>query len=276
MNRLTIITATHQRPQKFRDICLQALLAQTNKDFEWIVINDGQCIETKAVVEAVQATEELSIQYLETAHQGLIASRNLALEQARGALISFLDDDNALAPNFVERILLFFEKYPSVSMCNPVRRQRRDVYKDGKRVKTGKVFFKPSLDATNTDFITNSQKAWFDSNGFVHRKNDHVRFNPNVLIMSDYEYMLQLFSYWGMGSLQILEEELVLYIQTNDGIIGQSSFKDWLNDMAYIGDNRSTYSIFNTVSAEPWLDEQIDALRKKVQQKEALPGFPKE
>jgi len=276
MNRLTIITATHQRPQKFKNICLQALLSQTNKQFEWIIINDGQCAETKAIVKAVQASNKLTIQYFETEHQGLIAARNLALDHATAPLISFLDDDNALAPDFVERVLLFFDANPMVSMCNPVRRQRRDVYKEGKRIKTGKVFFKPALDASNIDFIVNDPKAWFDSNGFVHRKNDAVRFNPNVLIMSDYEYMLQLFSYWGLGSLQILEEELILYIQTNDGIIGKSSFKDWLNDMTYIGDNRSQYAIFDAVSSEPWLDEQIDALKQKVQQKQSLPGFPKQ
>jgi glycosyltransferase involved in cell wall biosynthesis len=269
--QLSIITATYNRAELFKNSCLPSLLAQSNQNFEWIIINDGACSKTKEIIH--QQQYDCSIVYLETSHQGLIKARNKGLSVASAPLISFLDDDNALNPTFVEDVLHFFEMNPSVKMCNPIRKQRRDIYKEGLRVKTGKEFFRPVLDATNTDFVQNNSKAWFDSNGFVHRKNDRVRFNPNTLIMSDYEYLLQCFSFWGLGSLAILPKELILYIQTNSGIIGQSNFKEWLKEFEFINQNQTSYDIFKTVSPEPWLTEEIEALKLKVKQNKKLPGF---
>lgn len=269
--QLSIITATHNRPEQFQNICLPSLLAQSNQNFEWIIINDGACAKTKAIIQ--QQQYECSIVYLESNHQGLIPSRNKGLSVASAPLISFLDDDNALAPTFIKEVLSFFEANPSVKMCNPVRKQRRDIYKNGLRTKAGKEFFRPLLDASNTDFVQNNAKAWFDSNGFVHRKNEAVRFNPKTLIMSDYEYLLQCFSLWGLGSLAILPKELILYIQTNHGIIGQSNFKEWLKEFEYIYQNKEAYAIFKTVSPESWLTEEIEALKLKVKQHKKLPGF---
>jgi glycosyltransferase involved in cell wall biosynthesis len=269
--QLSIITATHNRPEQFQNICLPSILAQSNPNFEWIIINDGACPKTKEIIH--QQQYKCSIVYLETSHKGLIHARNKGLSVASTPLISFLDDDNAFGSTFVGNVLAFFEENPSVKMCNPVRKQRRDIYKDGVRIKAGKEFFRPVLDATNTDFVQNNSKAWFDSNGFVHRKNASVRFNPNTLVMSDYEYLLQCFSLWGLGSLAILPKELILYIQTNNGIIGQSNFAEWLKEFEYIYQNQEAYDIFKTVAPDPWLTEEIEAIKLKIKQNKKLPGF---
>lgn len=269
--QLSIITATHNRPKLFQSICLPSLLAQNRQDFEWIIINDGACPVTKEIID--QQEFNCSIVYVETDHKGLIAARNKGLSLVSTPLISFLDDDNALHPNFVQEIVHFFKESPSIKMCNPVRKQRRDVYQNGICVKTGKEFFRPALDATNTDFVQNNSKAWFDSNGFVHRKNESVQFNPNTLIMSDYEYLLQCFSLWGLGSLTVLPKELILYVQTNHGIIGQSNFGEWLKEFEYIYQHQKAYNIFNTISPEPWLSKEIEKLKVKVKQDKKLPGF---
>lgn len=269
--QLSIITATHNRAKQFQEICLPSLLAQSNQNFEWIIINDGACPKTKAIIHQQQF--ECSMVYLESSHQGLIKARNKGLSVASAPLISFLDDDNALKPTFIEEVLSFFLENPSIKMCNPIRKQRRDIYKEGIRTKIGKEFFRPALDATNTDFVQNNSKAWFDSNGFVHRKNDLLQFNPNTLIMSDYEYLLQCFSLWGLDALAILPKELILYIQTNHGIIGQSNFAEWLKEFEYIHQNQAAYAIFKTVAPEPWLRQEIEALKLKVAQDQTLPGF---
>ncbi|BDS10246.1 glycosyltransferase family 2 protein [Aureispira anguillae] len=271
--QLSVITATHHRAKKLAKHCLPSLLKQTNTQFEWVVINDGACPKTQELVQSYQ--DQLSITYIETTHQGLIAARNLGLDQASSELICFLDDDNSLAPSFIADMVDFFAKHKEISMCTPIRRQRRDSYRDGLRIKTGKEFFRPSLDAIPQDFVQNLPKAWFDSNGFTHRKQEQIRFNPNTLIMSDYEYLLQCFSIWGLHSLAILPKELVLYIQTNEGIIGQSTFSDWLKEFEFIQQNSAQYSIFELVPPEPWLSEQIETIRSKAIANKALPGFAK-
>lgn len=268
---ISIITATHQRAEKLQQLCLPSLLAQTNLNFEWVVINDGACAVTREIVK--EASAQLNVRYFESKHQGLIASRNLGLEQASGDLIAFLDDDNRLEATFIATMQAFFDAHLEVQMCCPTRLQRRDVYKNGERIKEGKTFFRPRKNATDTDFIQNQSRAWFDSNGFTHRKNKQIRFNPNLLIMSDYEYLLQCYSEWGQGSMAILEEQLVWYVQTNEGIIGQSNFKDWLKEFEWLAQHQNEYAIFQQVPTQPWLDNQIQDLRTKVAQQTQLPGF---
>ena len=269
---ISIITATHQRPSLLQEKCLASLLSQTSQEFEWVVVNDGGCPITRQIV--LEAKETLSVQYFEVPHQGLIASRNLALKHAKGEFIAFLDDDNLLHPPFVAEILDYFEQYPAMMMCNPVRRQRRDMYdQDGQLMKKGKEFLKPALDALPADFIKNKPNAWFDSNGFVHRRSEQLSFNPEMLIMSDYEYLLRCFSLFGQEAFGILPKELVLYIQTNQGIIGTSRFSSWLKEFEYLWGHRETYKVFQEISPEPWMMEQIQELREKAYKDEDLPGF---
>jgi glycosyltransferase involved in cell wall biosynthesis len=167
--KISIITATHKRPKKLKERCLSSILSQTSSAFEWVVINDGSDVETKEIIDSVSSM--IDLKYSGTSHRGLIASRNLGLEMATGDLISFLDDDNKIYPEFVERMMNHFSQNSSISMATPVRTQRRDVYDGDTLVKRGKQFTRPLPDATNEDIVKNSYNAWFDSNGFVHRPN---------------------------------------------------------------------------------------------------------
>ena len=271
--RISIITATYNRPEMLRDRCLRSIVSQTSKDLEWVVVNDGGDQRLKEVVEA--APDRLDVKYFEIPHRGPIAARNRGLDEATGDLIAFLDDDNLLYDTFAERMLRHFEDHPEIMMSVPIRRQRRDVYQDGVRVRKGKTITRPWPDATNEDFVKNSFNAWFDSNGFVHRPNEAIRFNSNVLIMSDYEYLLQCFGLWGLESFLVCHEELVDYVQSSEGIVGQSSWEDSWKEMAFIWDGRSRYTIFDVIDPEPWLREQVEEARSKAVSGEELPGFPR-
>jgi len=270
---ISIITATHRRSDTLTKRCQASVASQTCAEIEWVVVNDGSDPDTREVVEATPP--RVCVVYVETPHRGLIASRNLGLDQATGELIAFLDDDNVLYPGFAATMAQVFQQRPEIMMAVPVRRQRRDVYRDGQRVRTGKQFIRPLPGATDEDFVRSSPSAWFDSNGFVHRRHDGIRFNPSTLIMSDYEYLLQCFSAWGLGSLAVCGEELVDYVQSSDGIIGRSSWSDWLRDLEHIRDHRADYAILDLIDPDPWLREQIEEARARSLAGEDLPGFPR-
>ncbi|MBW4559446.1 MAG: glycosyltransferase family 2 protein [Trichormus sp. ATA11-4-KO1] len=89
--KLSLITATHKRPNQLQQILLPSILAQTSHDFEWIVINDGSEQETKEIITSINSNIE--IKYWETPHIGLCASRNLGLEKAIGKLVGFIDNE---------------------------------------------------------------------------------------------------------------------------------------------------------------------------------------
>lgn len=78
---------------------LRSALAQTLASIEVIVVDDGS---VDPVV--LEAEPRLRLVRLDTS-RGVCAARNVALAEARGRWIAFLDDDDELSPEFAERAL---------------------------------------------------------------------------------------------------------------------------------------------------------------------------
>ncbi len=79
---------------------LDALLAQSFTDWEAILVDDGSTDDTAAVVDRYRADPR--ILYLPRPHAGLSVARNAGAAIARGAWITFLDSDDAYAPDHLE------------------------------------------------------------------------------------------------------------------------------------------------------------------------------
>ena len=103
--KLTIHTATYNRayilPQAY-----ESLKAQTCKDFEWIITDDGSTDETCELVRSWQAQDNgFSIVYNPMPHVGLPRALNSGVEKAAGDWFMRLDSDDHLVPQTVERVL---------------------------------------------------------------------------------------------------------------------------------------------------------------------------
>lgn len=79
---------------------LDSVFAQTFRDFEVIVVNDGSPDTSK--FEAALAPYMDDIVYLKQPNAGAGAARNLAIEHSRGKLLAFLDGDDVWLPGFLE------------------------------------------------------------------------------------------------------------------------------------------------------------------------------
>jgi GT2 family glycosyltransferase len=96
------------------DAALQSVYAQTYKDFEVIVVDDGSSDDTVARVAAWG--EQVTL--LQQQNAGPAAARNGAMQQARGDLIAFLDADDLWLPNKLHRQVAYFDRYPETGMLH--------------------------------------------------------------------------------------------------------------------------------------------------------------
>ena len=82
---------------------LAAVKAQTLRDFEAILIDDGSSDETAAIVEAAIAGDP-RFRLLRQANSGVAATRNRGVGLARGRYVAPLDQDDLWQPTFLERL----------------------------------------------------------------------------------------------------------------------------------------------------------------------------
>lgn len=87
---------------------LASVFAQTFKNFEIIVVNDGSP-DTEEFERRIEPFRN-RIVYLKQPNGGAAAARNAAICAARGLYIAFLDGDDVWLPNFLESQIEFLEK----------------------------------------------------------------------------------------------------------------------------------------------------------------------
>lgn len=78
---------------------LDSVLAQTYKNFEIVVVNDG-CPDTDSLERAIDSYLE-RITYIKQPNMGASAARNTAVKNSNGGLIAFLDADDIWFPNYL-------------------------------------------------------------------------------------------------------------------------------------------------------------------------------
>ncbi len=87
---------------------LDSVFAQTFKDYEVIVINDGSP-DTEAFELAIEPYRE-RIRYISQENGGASSARNAGLRAAKGKFIAFLDADDVWYPNYLEEQLKFIRE----------------------------------------------------------------------------------------------------------------------------------------------------------------------
>ncbi|MEJ7861509.1 MAG: glycosyltransferase [Pyrinomonadaceae bacterium] len=85
---------------------IESVLAQTYRNIEIIVVDDGSTDNTREIV----AEYLPKVQYIWQENSERGASRNHGLRLAKGEFISFLDSDDLWLPNKIESDLEFFNK----------------------------------------------------------------------------------------------------------------------------------------------------------------------
>ncbi|MCH5218717.1 MAG: glycosyltransferase family 2 protein [Muribaculaceae bacterium] len=89
--------------------CLESVAAQSVRDLEVIVVDDGSSDATASIVEAF-ARHDPRVRLLRVANGGVSRARNLGVEHARGRYITFVDADDALHPLALEAMLAVMER----------------------------------------------------------------------------------------------------------------------------------------------------------------------
>ncbi|MCM5663420.1 glycosyltransferase family 2 protein [Galbibacter mesophilus] len=107
MKKITVFTPTYNRAYCLNK-CYESLLKQTNKDFVWLLIDDGSSDNTKELVAQWQKENKISIQYHFQENQGMHGAHNTAYSLIETELNVCIDSDDYMPEDAIENILNYW------------------------------------------------------------------------------------------------------------------------------------------------------------------------
>jgi len=113
----TVFTPTYNRAHTLHR-AFDSLCAQTFRDFEWLVVDDGSTDETPELIASWMKAATFPIRYLRQPHSGRHIAHNLAIREARGKMWTGIDSDDALVPHALERIKQLWQEIPEPERAN--------------------------------------------------------------------------------------------------------------------------------------------------------------
>jgi len=84
--------------------CIDSVISQTCKDIEIICVNDGTTDNSMSIVER-HAEVDRRIKIVNISNSGLSIARNVGMDNADGKYICFLDSDDSLAQDAIEKLV---------------------------------------------------------------------------------------------------------------------------------------------------------------------------
>ena len=104
MSLITIFTPTYNRKDLIERL-YQSLLSQTQKNFEWLVVDDGSTDDTeKYFSQLLSQQQQFSIHYIKQKNGGKHRAINKGVQKASGELFFIVDSDDYLTENAIEKI----------------------------------------------------------------------------------------------------------------------------------------------------------------------------
>lgn len=114
--RISIIIPTYNNEQQL-ERCLRSVMAQTYKNLEIIVINDGSTDGTATILDRL-AKEDKRIIAIHKTNTGVSDTRNRGLEMATGDYIGFVDADDEVLPGmYAHLMVLITEHHADIAHC---------------------------------------------------------------------------------------------------------------------------------------------------------------
>ncbi len=95
--------------EKYLNKCIESVLRQTNEEIEIILIDDGSTDGSKKIVEFYEENYSCVNAIYQENHK-LGAARNAGVLKARGEYIYFLDSDDYIKPNLLQKCYLITEQ----------------------------------------------------------------------------------------------------------------------------------------------------------------------
>ncbi len=161
--------------------CLDSVFVQDLTDCEVICVNDGSTDNSGTILEEYQRLYS-GLSVVNQSNSGLSVARNSGLRIAKGEYIYFLDSDDYLLPDFLEKIYQGIQKNVDIVSYNVLISEKGDYYFNNRKkidkIYTGQEYFE-NYYIENAFFPTFPVWMYLYKKSFL--ENNHLVFKENSL-----------------------------------------------------------------------------------------------
>ena len=113
---ISVIMLTYNR-ETLVSRAIESILNQTHRDFEFLIVDNGSTDKSGQIADTYAAGDP-RLRVIHRARGNIGAGRNTGLDAARGAYVTFLDDDDWVEPDFLEFLVeLLEDSGADISIC---------------------------------------------------------------------------------------------------------------------------------------------------------------
>ena len=155
MPELSVIVPIY-KAEKYIRKCIDSILPQSFRDYELILVDDGSPDNCGVICDEYAAKDD-RIKVIHKRNGGVSEARNVGLDIAGGAYISFIDPDDWVEPDLFYETIRFCEKRQTDIVCFEVCEVRNGRKRFHYRFDSDKVFAAgEALEKILSDVIDNS------------------------------------------------------------------------------------------------------------------------
>ena len=99
----------------FLERCIYSILSQSYNDFELNLIDDGSTDDSLALCKGI-ASDDSRVKVFSQTNKGASEARNRGLEIAKGGFVMFVDSDDWIEPEMLDRMMRVFQDNPKIQI----------------------------------------------------------------------------------------------------------------------------------------------------------------
>jgi len=119
MPKVSVVTSVYNGEAYLKE-CIESILNQTHRDFEFIILNNGSTDQTPDILNQYR---DPRLQIIHQDNLGLSRSLNKGVHLSNSDLIARLDADDYSSPQRLEKQIAFMEKNVNVVLCGSRRKE---------------------------------------------------------------------------------------------------------------------------------------------------------
>lgn len=226
-NELISIVIPIYNVENYVEKCLNSVIRQTYNNIEIILIDDGSKDKSKEICDSY-ARKDKRINVIHKENRGVSSARNTGIEAAKGNYITFIDSDDYIDEDYIEKLYgLCIKNNSDIVICGV-----KDEDCDGNIVKQSKEI---KVNLNKKDFLKEllNQQYFFTVCWAKFYKRDiigNIRFNENMKIAEDFDFLYRLLD--NVHNVYVDTTEKMYHFLMREGSATKSGFNaDWQKEI---------------------------------------------